>query len=127
MGIFSFFNPPAGDHSSQEVLPASSTEMTDNLTDSVEENELKVPSERSEAPPVGAEVRISTPHAPSRLPSVSFPLRLGLIIKTRCSFNTLCVCVCVRVIMTHTGMYLRTSALTQTCVYALQMWGLKRV
>lgn len=88
MGIFIFFNLPAGDHSSQEVLPASYTEMTDDLTDSEEENVLKVPSPRSKTP-VGAEVRISTHHAPSRQPSVCFPLRLGLIIKTRCFFNTL--------------------------------------
>lgn len=87
---------------------------------------LKYRQKHQKIPPlVGAEQRIGTPHARSCKRSMCFHVHLCLIIKTRCFSSTLFMCVCV--IMTHTGTYVRSSALTKTCVYLLQMWGFKRV
>lgn len=69
-------------------------------------------------------IEIGTPHARSCKQSMCYRLHLRLIIKTSCFFSTLFLCVGV---MTHTGMYVHSSARTQTCVYVLQIWGFKHV
>lgn len=117
MGSAFFFYPHKRDHSSQRVLSTSYTAMTDNLTDSEQEKVFRV-SSRTSKNSSSCQSQGMDRHA-TRL----------LLVGNPCVFLFICALLSKQGAFSTHGVHsiqdaqARWIALTQTCVYVLQMWG----